>query len=139
MDIKLKNLCAELLKKPSSEAADYLLKTYPLTNDMWWEALIVLPHRSWKREDQIRLIRHFFSQLPFASPAPYKAFLSFMSISVFLSEIRNLLPQKKEQLELLTYHLEPVLSYFAKTAKDKQAVLAFLAELKEKSKTVLQK
>ncbi|WP_313460687.1 hypothetical protein [Stenotrophomonas sp.] len=86
--------------------------------------------RSWKRADQKRLADHYLARLPFASAKPYKVFLSFMAVPVFLSVLEKHLPRDKSGLDLLRYHLEPMLVLAAVTDKDSRVVQDFLARLK---------
>ena len=88
----------------SAEAATFLLENYargyPAT----------IRHRSWDVEDQFRLARQFLKGHAHASPRPYEDFLSFMSLDNFLAVVlEGLRDIPKERLDLLAYHLLPLL------------------------------
>ncbi|MBV8659126.1 MAG: hypothetical protein JO142_15000 [Burkholderiales bacterium] len=135
MDNRLNKLREDLSKKSSSETAAYLLDAYSQASETWWDALAIIPHLSWKRNDQIRLAQHFLCKLPFASAAPYETFLSFMSISTFLRVIKDLLPTRKDQLELLAYYITPALAAYSRMGTDEEAAGAFISHLKERINT----
>lgn len=116
----------------SEDAATWLMETYPIDDPEYGNAIILLNHRSWKKSDQIRLARHYFRKIPFASSKPYEVFASFMSISNFIKIINEYLPKKKADLNLLIYLLEPVLMKNLKSKSDKDIVDRFLVELKSK-------
>ena len=59
MDSRLISLCKELAKMTSDQAAAWILSRYPLASDNWGEALLLLPHRSWKKPEQKRLADYF--------------------------------------------------------------------------------
>ena len=116
----------------SFEAAEWLLEKYNReTNEKYGEVFAVLPHRSWKRQDQIKLADHYLSHLPHATGRVYKIFLSFMSVPVFIDIIKRNLPEK-DGYDLLIYYLEPILWKHAKTDKDRKLVDEFIHELKSR-------
>ena len=92
---------------------------------------VVMPHRSWKRSDQIKLADCFLSNLPLGAKFGYESFLSFMSLPVFIDVIKRNLPEK-DGYDLLIYYLEPTLWKHAKTDKDRKLVEEFIHELKSR-------
>ncbi len=127
MDNRLKALCTELGKMTSSQAADWLIATYPVDGAEHATAIALLSHRSWKRADQARLAKHYFKKLPFASSRMYEAFASFMSIELLVGSIRNQMPTDGSDINLLLYHLIPVLERSAKNDADRELIKAFVA------------
>ncbi|WP_241194423.1 hypothetical protein [Pseudomonas synxantha] len=98
----------------SDQAAAWILSRYPLASDSWGEALLLLPHRSWKKPEQKRLADYYFKKIPFSSSRRYEAFASIMSVKLMVACINDELPKDPSRLELLFYHLVPVLKRFAK-------------------------
>jgi hypothetical protein len=92
-------------------------------------AIALMPHRSWKRRDQIRLAEHYLQRIPFAHGGGYAAFLSFMSIPIFIYIIRRHLPEDISRLSLLMYYLKPALLKTATTQRDKERVAAFIGDV----------
>lgn len=83
-----KDVILKLGKMSSRYAADWLVLTHPIGIADYGNAIALITRRPWKRSDQIRLARHYLGKLPFASARVYEAFLSFMSISLFLDFIK---------------------------------------------------
>jgi hypothetical protein len=129
MDEKQRQICGHLRELQSSEAADWLMERYPISGVQWGEALLVMPHRSWKKRDQIRLAKYYLSKIPFASARGYEVFASFMSVTSLISVIRDLVPPSAEDRRLIEYHLAPVLRRKAESDKDMTAVRSFLDAL----------
>lgn len=102
---------------------------YPAGALDYGSAIAIIPHRSWERKDQIRLARHYLQRIPFAHGAPYAAFLSFMSVPVFIDVIREHLPRDKGDLSLLMYYLRPALLSKAVTETDKDYAARFLDQI----------
>lgn len=120
----------KLTSLSSSQAADWLLSAFPIESQRYWDGLLLIPHRSWRRSDQLRLARHYLQRIPFASARGYEIFASFMQVSTFLTCIRESLPLSDERLDLLLDYLIPVLSAMAKSPKDSDLVAAFVRELR---------
>lgn len=129
MDEKQRAICAHLRELQSSEAAGWLMERYPTSSCNWGEALLFMPHRSWKKADQIRLANYYLSKLPFASAHGYEAFASFMSVANFIAVIQDRIPEDAEDKKLLKYFLAPVLRRKAKSAKDVDDINSFLDAL----------
>lgn len=127
MDNKLKMLCAELGKMPSSQAADWLMETYSVDGPEYGTAIALLPHRSWKRPDQVRLAKHYLKKMPFASSKVYEAFASFMSVELLISSIKEQMPTDRSDVNLLMYHLVPVLERSVKNDNDRELIKQFVA------------
>lgn len=105
------------------------MKHYPVSGSNWGEALLVVPHRSWEKRDQIRLAKYYLSKIPFASARGYEAFASFMSVANLVAVIRDYIPSSPEDRRLLEYHLAPVLCRKAESEKDLAVVRSFLDAL----------
>ncbi|WP_140411116.1 hypothetical protein [Chromobacterium violaceum] len=122
----------ELIQKMSSaDAADWILEKYGLNNQNYYEAFEFIKKKSWKRVDQIKLARFYLEKMPFASALPYEVFASFMALQPFLMVIRECKPLRLEDINLMLYHLIPVLRRMVKTQKDSEMVKKFLADFSE--------
>ncbi|WP_223875552.1 hypothetical protein [Xanthomonas sontii] len=129
MNEKQRILCMQLAKMDSEQAADWLMEKYPIGSMDYGEALLLIPHRSWKRPDQKRLARYYFRKLPFASARGYEAFASFMSTGHLLDCVKERLPMSDSNTDLLLYHMIPVLNRFAKNDSDRKIIAEFIDEL----------
>ncbi|WP_448097652.1 hypothetical protein [Luteibacter yeojuensis] len=129
MDSQLKVLSEKLGKMTSEEAADWLLTHYPVEKVGYGDAITLISHRSWQRPEQLRLAKHYFRKLPFASSKPYESFASFMSIKLFLKAIEECAPVSETDRELLLYHLIPVLHKVTKSDSDRELVAAFISHM----------
>ncbi|UOP13243.1 hypothetical protein [Pseudomonas palleroniana] len=127
MDSRLMSLRKQLAKMTSDQAAAWILSRYPLSSDNWGEALLLLPHRSWKRPEQKRLADYYFKKIPFSRARGYEVFASIMSIKLMVSCINDALPKDPSRIELLFYHLIPVLKRFAKNDADRKIIEVFLS------------
>lgn len=125
MNEKNRELCALISKMESAEAANWLMQAYPIESKDYGEALLLLPHRSWKRSDQKRLAKYYFSKLPFASSRGYEAFTAFMSTKLILDCMKDYLPKDKNLLDLLHYNAIPALMRAAKNEADRQLIQKF--------------
>ncbi|HBO1844442.1 hypothetical protein IEG03_31465 [Pseudomonas aeruginosa] len=130
MDERQKVLCAQLVKMGSEQAAEWLINRYPVDSIDYGEALLLIPHRSWRRSDQKRLAQHYFRKLPFSGAGGYEAFASFMSVKTFLDCVRERLPMSASDASLLLYYLTPALNKFAKNESDRQLIMNFLNEIR---------
>ena len=126
MDEKQRAICAHLRTLSSAEAADWLFEHYPTSSANWGVALQAIPHRSWERCDQIRLAQYYLAGVPFASARGYEVFASFMSVPNLLAVLREYIPTRREDKQLLGYHLAPVLRRIAKSERDRAAAGSFL-------------
>jgi len=127
MDERLRSIVADLRAKSSGEAADWLMRHYPVSGD--GEAITIIQHLSWKKADQIRLAEYYLSAIPFASARPYEVFASFIQTRRLVDILRKYMPNK-DRRQLLEYHAGPVLTRAAKTPEDNEAVQSFLGELR---------
>ncbi|TBU86517.1 hypothetical protein [Phytopseudomonas dryadis] len=130
MNEQLRALSARISKMESAEAADWLMHEYPIESASYGEALLLLPHRSWKRNDQKRLAKYYFEKLPFASSRGYEAFTAFMSVRLMLDCMRDCLPKQKDQIDLLLYNAIPPLRRAAKNDADRQLIGEFEKEIR---------
>src|SRR5688572_19648850 len=122
MDNQLKELITKLRDMPSKEAADWLMNTYSIDGPNYGQAIALLPHKSWKRSDQLRLATYYFRKIPFASSKAYEAFASFMAIEALIKTIRINLPNNAKDINLLLYYLHPTLERAAKNSTDRELV-----------------
>ena len=120
---------AALRRLTSSEAASWLMQTYPSSDPFHGIAFDLMRHRSWLRPDQLRLAEHYLTSLPFASARPYKAFASFMSVHRLISVIEKRIPSDVSRVPLLAYHLLPVLRERLQTSADRKAMDALIEKL----------
>ena len=130
MDQRLASLASDLRKMSSSEAAEWLIDRYPVGSAGWGEAITIMPHRSWKKADQVRLARHYLSRLPYANAKPYEVFASFMKISRLVDILRENTPNSAWDRKLLEYHVGRVLAQAIKKPEDREIVENFISELK---------
>jgi hypothetical protein len=115
----------------SEEAAEWLIDRYPAGGTDWGDAIAILPHRSWKTADQVRLAHHYLRRLPFASAKAYEALASFMRISRFIAVLTDYVPDSDRDRDLFNYYVGPVLARAAKTPEDHEAVQRFMRMLKQ--------
>ena len=134
MDDNQRKLCAFIRALSSAEAATWIIDQYPLHSVDFGEAFILMPHRSWRREDQIKLANHYLKGIPFASERVYEAFLSFMSVPVFTRIVKNNLPDNKSDLSLLTYYLKPLLTKLVMDGNSEQEVRELFQAIKNKTR-----
>ena len=130
MDTQLKALSEKLGRMTSEEAADWLLTNYSVDKAGYGDAIALINHRSWQRPEQIRLAKHYFRKLPFASSKPYEAFASFMSLKLFLKTVEECMPVSEADKKLLLYHLSPVLQKVAKSDPDRELVAEFISHVR---------
>ena len=126
MDSLMQKQSSDLRKLTSDEAANWLIKTYPIETSDVGEAIALLPHRSWKRADQIRLCKYYFQKIPFANSKVYEAFASFMSIDLMIKIVEENLPTSDSEVNLLLYYLTPTLKKHSKSTKDNDLINQFL-------------
>jgi hypothetical protein len=126
-DIKL--IIDYLRNMTSDQAADWLMEKYPVRNNNWGEAIIIMSHLSWKKEDQLRLANHYLSKLPFANGRPYTVFASFMKISTLVKVLQKHTPTDFSDRRLIEYYAGPILEKAAKNSKDRALVESFRQEL----------
>ncbi|UXA51411.1 hypothetical protein M0D45_11660 [Xanthomonas prunicola] len=131
MDEEIRSLRDELLAMESADAAKWLISKFPAGSKNSGYAFQLIPHRSWRRSDQKALATHYFSTIPFANARGYEVFSSFMSINSILSCIKPYVPKDQNKLDLMKYHLKPVLLKSAKNESDYNAVIKFFDELQE--------
>ena len=129
MNERQKLLCAQLAEMGSEQASEWLMTKYPVESIGYGEALLLIPHRSWKRSDQKRLAQYYFRKLPFSGARGYEAFASFMSIRTFLGCVNERLPMSASDASLLLYYLIPVLSKTAKSDSDRQLIMSLINEI----------
>jgi hypothetical protein len=122
-------LSEELRKKSSSDAADWLIEKFPTDSEEYGDAITLMAHRSWKRDDQVRLARYYLRKQPFSTSKIYEAFIKFMQFERFLRVVREYLPDNETDRDLLAYHLIPVLKKYAKTDKEREIVKVFMSEI----------
>ncbi|MEO9456713.1 hypothetical protein [Chromobacterium phragmitis] len=62
-----------------------------------------------------------------------RVFASFMALEPFLMIIRECKPLRSEDINLMLYHLIPVLRKMVKTQNDSEMVAKFLADFSQES------
>ncbi len=129
MDERQRALCAQLVKMNSDQAADWLMTKYPIESADWGEALLLIPHRTWKRSDQKRLAKYYFRKLPFSGPRGYESFAAIMSIKLLVDCVAEAIPAEASRVELLLYYLIPILNRAAKNDSDRQLIRDFVMGL----------
>lgn len=122
IETKLKGLASE-------DAANFLMETFPIEATNYSEAFKVMAHRSWKKNDQLRLARFYFRKTPFVSSKPYEVFASFMSLPTLISVVKEAISNKPNDRQFIVYHVTPVLKKNIKTEKDRNLVDRFITEL----------
>lgn len=130
MDNLKKAQCEELRNLESEEAATWLMSKYPIESPDYGEAIMLMPHRSWKKADQIRLGKYYLQKIPFANGKAYEMFASFMPIQTMIKIIQEQLKEANVNVDLLLYHLTPVLKKYAKSASDNDVINQFLSEIR---------
>jgi hypothetical protein len=115
----------------SSQAADFIINTYQLEDPEYYKAFQLIPRRSWKKEDQIRLALYYLAKMPFAQSGPYEIFSDFMSLHNFIKVIKTCLPNSKQGIELVLYHIEPILHKYEKTLLDRETVKTFISDIQK--------
>lgn len=126
MNERQRQECERLRAFSSGEAADYLLANYGVESPNYGEAFVLLPHRSWMRSDQVRLARHYFQKIPFASSRPYEVFAAFMSLPLLIELLEEFAPVASDDLSLFIYHVEPVLRRRARNDQEVSLVQGLL-------------
>lgn len=132
MDARFTSLCKEMLKMSSEQAAAWLMSEYPIDSGNWSEALVLLPHRSWKKPEQKLLADYYFKNVPFSSSKGYEAFASIMSIKLMILCIKSAVPKDPARSNLMLYYLVPVLERFAKNESDRIAINDFVYNVSAK-------
>ncbi|MGK5061961.1 hypothetical protein [Janthinobacterium sp. LB3P112] len=122
LEAKLKGLASE-------DAASYLMEIFPIESENYSEAFKVMAHRSWKKNDQLRLARFYLRKIPFANSKPYEVFASFMSLPNLISVVKEAISNKPDDSDLIVYYVAPVLKDSIKTDKDRSLVEKFMVEL----------
>lgn len=131
LETKLKSLASE-------DAASYLMETFPIEAENYGEAFKVMGHRSWKKNDQLRLARFYLKKIPFANSKPYEVFASFMSLPNLISVVKEVVTNKPNDSDLLVYYVAPVLKHSIKTEKDRSLVEKFIVELNSRPRVVIE-
>lgn len=134
MDAKFNQQCKTLRAMSSAEAAQWLLDEYPASGSDSWVALQLIPHRSWKRSEQLLLVEHYLT-LSFASARPYQAFCSIMSSRALADWVAQHLPQSPRDRSLLAYLLLPTLKQHIRTERDAEAIERLAQALRDKAES----
>ena len=92
MDAWLRQLCREARTFSSEAAYDWLITRYPPEDrSKSGGAYQVIPHRSWKRREQIKLFWAYFAPCGLASSRPLLVFASIMSKRLLLQLLHQLM------------------------------------------------
>lgn len=132
MDARLTSLCKEIVKMTSDQAAAWIMSEYPINSEHWSEALVLIPHRSWKKSEQRLLAEYYFKNVPFSSGRGYEAFASIMSIKLMIARLKDAVPRDPARCDLMQYYLIPVLERFAKNDTDRMAINDFVCAVSAK-------
>lgn len=127
MDANVQQHANALRSMASDEAADCLVRDYPLGSPDWGVALRLMEHLSFRREDWTRLARHYLARAPYADDQPYRLFLRALGVSRFLSVLAQVMTTNSDRGALLRYHLEPLLR--DARGEDRAAADAFMAKV----------
>lgn len=131
IETKLKDLASE-------DAASYLMEIFPIEAENYGEAFKVMAHRSWKKNDQLRLARFYLRKIPFANSKPYEVFASFMSLPNLISVVKEAISNKPNDSDLIAYYVAPVLKDNIKTNKDRSLVEKFISELNSRPRVEIE-
>jgi hypothetical protein len=123
----------------SEDAASYLMETFPIEAENYSEAFKVMSHRSWKKNDQLRLARFYLKKTPFVNSKPYEVFASFMSLPNLISVVKEAISNKPNDSDFIVYYVTPVLKNSIKTQKDRTLVEKFMVELKSGARVAAEK
>ncbi|MGN7740285.1 hypothetical protein ACTJKT_09880 [Pseudomonas sp. 22526] len=113
----------------SAQAVDWLIDKYPMDAIDYGEAILLIPHRTWKRSDQRRLAQYYFEKLPFSGSRGYESFASIMSTKLIIDCVRGFLPMEESRVELLLYYLVPALERAAKNDADRKIIREFVSDV----------
>ena len=110
MNQRQRDLCNYLRKQTSEEAFIWLTSEFPPDNgDAIGEALILMPHRSWKRSEQVKLFDAYFPRSFPMGKKSIEVFSKFMSIYLFTTMLKSFIEQYPEEdetkLSLADYRL----------------------------------
>lgn len=110
----------------SENAAEWLIETYDFSRRDTGDAYIIMPHRSWAKADQLKLANYFLSNLPHTSDRGYRAFLSYMSLPMFIRVMKLHLPEDIERRKLIKYYLVPLLNAHPQAQANQKLVDEFI-------------
>ena len=121
MNKQNRDLCAEMRGMTSEEACDWLMKRCPPEIGLG-EAITLMPHRSWKRREQLRLFHAYFGKCSHYSPRGFEVFSTFMSSRFFLTLLRRLIETEwsmdEKKLHFASYHMHALLKKPEYAAKE---------------------
>lgn len=126
MNNEMEALRRELDEFSSGQAVDWLMSQFPVDGADCGVAVALLPHRSWRRVDQIRLARHCLRGMPFSTHKVYEVFASFMSVGLLVDLVDELIPSEGSDVNLVLYYLIPVLDGCVKSDADRERVKSFV-------------
>jgi len=117
MNAEMRRLTADLGKRSSSEITEWLLARYPVGSADWGTALLLLDHVSVNKVHAKRLAEHYLSRIPYASDRPYRLFAKLLPLDDLIKILRQHLPAKRRDLDLLIYHVGPLIREGAGTVR----------------------
>ena len=117
----------------SSNAATWVLNSFPLTDVERYAIVPLLSKRTWARRDLLRLADHFMTDSVHATPKIYKLFYSIMSAKDFIANLKS---KKIEvnKIPLLIYQLEIVIHSVRKHENETTLMHQYLEELRSGNK-----
>lgn len=124
MDQALRDEIDHLRGLTSPDAFSWLVQHHPQLRRS-------IAHRAWAVEEQEALLRHYLPEkLPFAPGDGYRWLVQATSLSRVVRHITLLLPSiPQDRLDLLEYHLRPVLSDAARSERQRNEAQILLAEI----------
>ena len=121
---------SEFRKLSSEDARKWVESFCPPDSEDLGPAFEIIGKRSWKKQDQIKLARCYFTKRPFAASKPYEQFLNMMSIDSFFKVMQEKVPDDLERRKLLYYQLETALKRLEIGADDVNKLINQLGKSK---------
>ena len=129
MNEELRLRFKELRKMGSKDAADWLIRHYPIDHGSYGVAFTLISHLSWKKADQLRLAHYYLSKIHRGSSKPYEVFASIIPIYKLVDVLKERVPSEQVDRDLLWYYVGPTLTRSAKTSRDLEAIQSLIYKL----------
>jgi len=117
----------------SSAAAEWLIAKFPIDHPRWATALLLIPHRTWSKPEQLQLANYYLAKAPYASARGYEAIGAIMPFSRMIRVLKKYVPASDPDRDLFNYYVIPVLKKIASTEKDWETAMAFSEDLRVKA------
>ncbi|RUM43273.1 MAG: hypothetical protein DSY80_05880 [Desulfocapsa sp.] len=135
MNEEQRRICKMLREMSDEEAAAWLKRHYPGDDArLFWDAVFLLAHRSWRKKQRDKLLDYYLGYLKVHHVPASTAFEPLVRVAPIWRLCKVLtrhLPDNEKHLDLLAYNGLPVLKYSCKTKKDRQAVEDLECRLKD--------